>query len=202
MNLFARLFGSPHAATDHSQLLAQSSRSASTSQNATRRELLRVILRDTLSENGIPAGWIGAEMLRSSGQGREPGVHLRLLIRHWEPRLLPYTVALQNSLQDRLLAFDPMASSWFAGISWQFALEGEPVCPGMPAPSTWAVAPPVQATPAPALPHADPRAELQRLFAARDAKLERYADATGVPDTPPNFEATQPMFRPTEPAGL
>jgi hypothetical protein len=202
MNLFARLFGSTGGAAGHSQLHDQSSHNASASQNATRRELLRVVLRDTLGENGIPAAWIGAEMLRASGQGREPGVHLRLLIRHWEPRLLPYTVALQNSLQGRLLAFDPTASGWFAGISWQYALEGEPVCPDMPAPSTWAVPAAGQAAPAPARPHADPRAELQRLFAARDAKLKRYADATGVPDTPPNFEATQPMFRPTEPAGL
>lgn len=175
MSLLSRLFGpKPHpsagAPTQWQQegLTAQ----APVSPMAMHRELLRVVLRDTLNRHGIPTAWIGAEMLVAHRQGHEAGMHLRLLIRHWEPRLLVHCVALQRSLREHVVAFDPQSQVWFMGVSWQFALDDESACPEMPPPIVW--------------------------------KLPSEVPAhTPVPLTrPPRFEATQPQFRPTEPAGL
>src|SRR5689334_8676841 len=104
MNLLKRLFGLSSARAAkvskiHSQLLPSSpgpsdARGQATSPASTRREMLRMALRSTLSRHGIPAAWIGAEMVVSTSRNREPGVHLRLLIRHWDPRLLEHTAAL------------------------------------------------------------------------------------------------------------
>lgn len=188
---------------------------------ATRRELLRVVLRDTLKLHGLPAAWIGAEMLGTNSRDGKHGIHLRLLIQHWEPRLLAHTPALQDSLTDRLKMFDPLAGNWFGGISWQFALADASGCPPMPAASHWtapanvalleilsadaAPQPVSEPVDSPLLQNSQPtvaqrRAALELMLAESDRK--RYADGAGDPDAPPNFEATQPMFRATEPAGL
>jgi hypothetical protein len=104
---------------------------------AARREMMRTVLRKTLTRHGIPASWIGAEMLVATSRGREAGMHWRLLIKHWDPRLLTHAVALQNSLVVRLLGYDPLAADWLMGISWQFALPDEASCPALPQPGFW-----------------------------------------------------------------
>jgi hypothetical protein len=189
------------------------------SDSTTRRELLRVVLRNTLNRHGIPSTWIGAEMLLATSRNREPGIHWRLVIRHWDPRLLTHAVALQNALIVRVLAFDPLAAQWLMGISWQFSLPDESLCPPMPHPGTWTsepretedaprkeaepssygdvIAGPVRiGTPAPAPTEDDDvKADLERLFAVRDAELELNAQRTGS-------DATQPMYLRTEPQPL
>ena len=199
------------------------SRSAA-SDSTTRRELLRVVLRNTLNRHGIPTTWIGAEMLLATSRGREPGIHWRLTIRHWDPRLLNHMVALQNALIVRVLAFDPLASGWLMGISWQFSLSDESLCPPMPHPGIWTaeqrpdgpdsvaseleggsgdvIAGPVRiGDPAAAKARIGPdddddvKADLQRLFAVRDAELELHSRRTGG-------DATQPMYLKKEPQPL
>jgi hypothetical protein len=90
-------------------------------------------------------------------------------MRHWEPRLLTHSVALQNALVQRLVCLDPMAADWLTGISWQLALQDESRCPGMPPRHTWTgagpTAPPAQ-TPERDVETA--RADLNRLLARRD----------------------------------
>ena len=197
------------------------SRSAA-SDSTTRRELLRVVLRNTLNRHGIPTTWIGAEMLLATSRGREPGIHWRLIIRHWDPRLLNHMVALQNALIVRVLAFDPLAAQWLMGISWQFSLPDESLCPPMPHPGIWTaearpedpesvaselaggsgdvIAGPVRIGNG-ASPKADGdseeddvKADLQRLFAVRDAELEQSRRTATDP--------TQPMYLNTEPQPL
>ncbi|MEP6790481.1 MAG: hypothetical protein ABI907_03865 [Ramlibacter sp.] len=205
MSFLSRLF--PPAPKAAAPQPTQSSKSLATSQLSTRRELLRVVLRDTLIKHGIPTAWVGAEMVQAMGRSREPGMHMRLLVRHWDPRLLNYGVAFEKSFAARVMVFDPTAATWLAGISWQFALLDEDVCPPLPEPGTWNA--PLAAAAAAAeiavvdAARPDARAELDRLFAETDAKkLKRYADDMDEPGEKPNFEATQPMFRATEPAPL
>lgn len=107
---------------------------------AARREIMRTVLHKTLTRHGIPAAWLGCEMLVATSRGREAGMHWRLLIKHWDPRLLTHAVALQNSLVVRLLGYDPMAADWLMGISWQFALPDEASCPPLPQPGFWTAA--------------------------------------------------------------
>lgn len=239
MSFLRQLFGlqsakAPNSSRTHSQLssaASSQSKSAASSQAGSRRELLRLVLRNTLNRHGIPTTWIGSEMLLATSRGREPGIHLRLLIRHWDPRLLSCAVALQNSLIVRLLAFDPLASSWLMGISWQFALPDEAACPPMPHPGSWTaelragapgsvravvhggsgdvIAGPVRIGPGPAAagpdPSADVKSDLERLLAVRDAELklntQRLA-AAGTEATKPMYLKTRPMYLKTEPQPL
>jgi hypothetical protein len=229
MSFFRQIFGMPGskgpntASKTHSMLspaTSPPSRSAA-SDSTTRRELLRVVLRNTLNRHGIPTTWIGAEMLLATSRGREPGIHWRLVIKHWDPRLLTHAVALQNALIVRVLAFDPLAAGWLMGISWQFSLPDESLCPPMPHPGWWTseprpgepdsvhsepdggsgdvIAGPVRIGAAP-VPESDPdsdvKSDLERLFAVRDAELELNRASTGVP------EVTQPMYLKTEPQPL
>lgn len=125
---------------------------------------------------------------------------MRLLIRHWDPRLMLHGVALQDDLLQRLLLLDPQARGWLMGFSWQFALEGASACPALPHPGAWTT-PPTE--PAPSLdapstspadiiagpvripqPKADVRADLERLLALRDAEHEDE-DADGFAPTRP-----------------
>jgi len=157
---------------------------------------------------------------------------LRLLIRHWDPRLLLHAVALQNALIVRLLASDPLASDWLMGVSWQFALADEDACPPLPHPGSWTAntypvwrAPeggreevpggsgdviigPVQTVPDSATTtdpqvSADVKSDLERLFAARDAELELNAQRLHATDAKqPSFVKTEPLFLKTEPMDL
>jgi hypothetical protein len=197
---------------------------SSISPTSTRRELLGAVLRDTLARQGIPAAWLSPEMLLSTSRSRESGIHLRLLIGHWDPRLLVHAVALQNAFIVRLLASDPLAADWLMGISWQFALPDESACPAMPHPGSWTAnaelphrsrevgraevpggSADVIAGPLGTDPYEVPTAEshassvrtdLERLFAVRDAELEMNALRLAGTD------ATQPMYLKTQPMDL
>lgn len=156
-------------------------------QSAARRDLLRVALRDTINRHGIPATWIGAETLVTTSRGvAQKGIHWRLLIKHWDPELLSYGVPFQQSLMNRLVTLDATAGTWLMGISWQFALPDESVCPPMPQrawaaeakaaaqPAKAVTVPTAAATPAPVQPAAtaNAKANLEQVFAARDAQLK------------------------------
>lgn len=189
MGFINRLLGAPKPPdAPQTRMPSQLAVPQGADQNATRRELLRVVLRDTLARHGIPAAWIGSDVL-SSTRGREPGMHLRLVLKHWEPRLLACMVALQKHIARRVALYDPLAHNWLVGISWQFALEDDSACPDMPDPTVWRVTAPSSGAPAhggQAARHADRKAELERMLNT-GAKSRRTAkDQT-------DFGPTQPM---------
>ena len=228
MSLFDRLFGKPRGEPDAGSTLPSQSQLASVyaptatvtaaSLATTRRELLRVVLRDTLQRHGIPPGWISAETLLATSRQRLSGIHWRLCVHHWDPRILTHGVALQHSLIRRLMGFDPMAAEWLMGISWQFALHDESQCPPMPHPRLWTsepraaaptaipepenggsadvIAGPVRiSSPAqPENPLDTAREDLEKLFAIRDADLKHHAGEGVAP--------ARPTYTPTEPARL
>src|SRR4051794_13183350 len=111
--------------------------SGSGSQGRSRRELLRVVLRDTLNRHGIPADWFNAEVLVSTSRSGERGIHWRLVVKNPDPRLLTYAVALQHALVKRLTTFDPLSSTWLTGVSWQYALPDGTAFAALPAANTW-----------------------------------------------------------------
>ena len=138
MSVFKRLFARKHTdAAPHSHLASGMSQAAGQSKNGTRRELLRMVLRDTLSTHGIPHAWIGADVLANTSSSGVRSIHLRLVIKHWDPRLLTHSVALQQALIERATSFDPFASEWLSGISWRFALADDSACPPMPEAIVW-----------------------------------------------------------------
>lgn len=178
-----------------------------------RRELLRVVLRDELQRHGIPPSWLSAEVLANTSRTGEQGLHWRLVVRHWDERLVLHAVALQNLLRERVAIIDPQAPEWLMGISWQFAPTDESRCASMPPAGSWAqdapataprvrtasapAAAPTAAAPAAALPSrddTDARADLEMLLAIRDADLRQHAqpDAPGAQRPWVNTEPGQP----------
>ena len=190
----------------HSQLSSGMTQQLAQSQNTTRRELLRVVLRDTLNRHGIPTNWLTAELLTTTSRTGERGIHWRLVVKHWDPRLLEHSVALQNALVKRVLTFDPLAVSWLNGVSWQMALDDDSMCPPLPPPPTWTMnqratasaqaAPSGDVIEGPVRIGAEPgqndvKAELEELLKIRDEDFRRHAT-----------EGTAAQFATTEPAKL
>jgi hypothetical protein len=142
-----------------------------------RKELIRVVLRETLTANGVPLQWVWADALTATSAGRPAGTHIRLLMKHWDPRLAHHGLGLQQDFEQRLVALDPLAPGWLMGISWQYALPDNGVCPPLPHPQAWQLAASGQFP-------GGARASLQRQFDAHDA-----AEAGAAP---PGFAPTQP----------
>lgn len=171
------------------------------SPHAVRKDLLKLVLRESLTRNGIPQTWVTADMLRTTSPRREQGVHMRFIVRVWEPRLMQYGPALEKEFMHRLLLLDPQAHQWLMGFSWQFALPETARLPDMPHPGSWtAPREPLVPAAAPetkagdiiegpvviARPAEDVRADLERLLAARDDDMKRHAQGGD------NFAATRP----------
>ena len=179
-----------------------------------RKELVRVSVRDTLLHNGIPAAWIRADPLTTSAPGRETGVHVRLVVQHWDTRLMQCAVALQEHVEKRILSLDPQAENWLMGLSWQFDLEDVSHCPPMPHPGSWTATGDAQRAqpraPQPAQPSADVisgptrigqtspsgedrREALERMMSERDADFRRDDGGDFIKTQPMGFEKTRPM---------
>lgn len=169
-----------------------------------RKDILRVALRDMMLRNGIPASWLSAEMLRTTTSKKEAGMHMRFLVRHWEPRLMLHGPALEQDFTQRLLLVDPKAHEWLAGFSWQFSLDDRSICPPLPHPNAWTAPAPRHEPTAPApIDTADViegpvtiakssqevRGDLERLLALRDSDIRRQHEKGD-------------SFAPTRPASL
>lgn len=177
------------------------------SENATRRQLVQVLLRDLLRRSGIPPQWLECQMLVVSSRSKGAGIHVRIVAKHWDARLMNYASAFQNELMTDILRFDPLAAVWLNGISWQLDMADNCPYDALPDKTFWAEAetPPVQ-SPAlqaqavhavqatapvevPLLDANDPQDDLEKLFAIRDRELDREA-AQGL--MPVGYEKTQP----------
>jgi hypothetical protein len=140
--LIASLFGGPSKATESKRTPTSSRDNPLTiedgSDNATRRQLVQVLLRDALRKYGIPPRWIDCQMMLVSSRSRGPGMYVRLVVRQWDDRLLNYAHAFQTALMVEITRFEPQASQWLHGISWQ--LEVADSCPyrTMPEKAYWA----------------------------------------------------------------
>ncbi|HVZ43134.1 MAG TPA: hypothetical protein VHA82_04930 [Ramlibacter sp.] len=193
--------------------------------NAPRRDLVQVVLRDTMRRHGIPSDWIESRILSvmSTRRGGE-GMHVLLVVRQGDDRLAPYVHAFQQTFMEELLKFEPKARDWVFSVSWQF--EGKPRDGhgSLPDPASWSAsgqstqaglaregsasdagsAPEgeadgsADASASPAAETTDSQLEedLQALFRIRDEALK----TTGAPDTEPQEAAASPPdFEPTRP---
>ena len=105
------------------------------SENATRRQLVQVLLRDVLRKSGIPPDWIECQMLLVASRTRGQGMYVRLVVRHWDERLMNYLVAFQQTLMNDIRRFEPNAEEWLHGISWQLDVGEQCPYPTLPCPA-------------------------------------------------------------------
>jgi hypothetical protein len=116
MGFMARLFGK---APKNSRLPKMSQLQSSTREQ-TQRQLLTMALRDTLKRNGWVPDSLSAEAVSGVVSGRAHGLHVQLVFREWEPKLLNYIVALEHAFRTTLRRLDPLSPSWMLGITWRF----------------------------------------------------------------------------------
>ena len=175
MGLIKRLFGGdkkPDAVpAPASQLPPDTMTVEVDAQAATRRELVRMLTRDSLRFCGIPEGWMESQVLLELGRGGQTFIHLRLVVKHWDERLLKYAVAFQRRLRSEIERFEPSAREWLLSVTWQYEVDEQ--CPYllMPDPAEWAVTETARARSAASKEEEDMQADLARLFAVRDANL-------------------------------
>jgi len=184
-----------------------------TSRNAPRRELIQVVMRDTMRKHGIPSDWLECRILSTVTRTGRAGLHMNFVVRQAHEQLLGYVFAFQDSFLSELARFEPRARDWLVSVGWEFeghgnsSLAGAPAAkiaggftpsstraPLVPSASDDAFAPTEDAMSA-ELPRTDEdvQKDLQALFAIRDAAI---ADAARKEDRP-DFEPTQP-FEDTE----
>jgi hypothetical protein len=165
--------------------------------NAPRRELVQVILRDTMRKHGIPSDWIECRILSAVTRTGRRGLHVNFVVKQAHDRLLPYVFPFQDGFEKELSRFEPRCRDWLLSLGWEFT--GVKLAE-MPDPKSWnpAAAPagPLQAGAAAATEQArgdeEIEEDLQALFAIRDAALAETTRKPARPPEKPDFEDTHP----------
>lgn len=101
-----------------------------------RRELIRVVLKDTLRRHGIPFHWLACEVIIPRTPSEEEP-HIQLVILKWHDQLLLYAPALQQQLLLGLDRFDPSVDHSHYMVSWRLAPDCGSPAREMPAPGFW-----------------------------------------------------------------
>ena len=102
-----------------------------------KRELIRVVLKDTLQRHGIPLSWLDCDATLIARPPAPEALHIELVILKWNEQLLRYAPALQRQLLLSLDRFDPSVDHSGCHVSWRFSLDcGDPFVQ-MPPPSSW-----------------------------------------------------------------
>lgn len=190
--LIASLFGGPAKAAESKRAPASSRDNHLTiedgSDDATRRQLVQVLLRDALRKYGIPLRWIDCQVMLVSSRSRGPGMYVRLVVRQWDDRLLNYAHAFQTALMVEITRFEPQAAQWLHGISWQ--LEVGDTCPYLTMPEKAFWSDPV--TPPPQISRVSPSFPIAPLLAA--APEAPTASSAAQPAAPTTAAAAAPAL--------
>jgi hypothetical protein len=187
------------------------------SRNTRKRELVQVVLRDTMRKHGVPSDWVECRMLSSVSRTGRHGLHVNFVVKHAHDRLLAYVFAFQDSFERELTRFEPRARDWLLSIGWEFVGFN---AKEMPDPNTWAASGPVSlhaplvnadwkpedsgfgaevhedavddANDAePPKTEDDVQSDLLALFAIRDAAIADTVPARSRPPDATEFQATQ-----------
>lgn len=145
MGLIGKLFGSgkdgaasvsPPASAQFHESEPEPARGPS--KGARRRELVQVVLRETMREHGIPSDWIESRVLSVVGSASSSGAHITFIVRRGEDRLLTYVHAFEKGFARKLRQFEPRAMDWVLSLSWQFSGDEPAGEAEMPQSQTWA----------------------------------------------------------------
>lgn len=175
----------------------------------TRSQMVRVVTRDTLRQCGIPEHWIECQVSVVARRNGVSQVVPRLVVRHWDDRLVRYLPAFERRLLTEIQEFERDASDWLLPFSWNFLADN---CPHteMPDPALWNTGPAPAApglldddhAPPVALPlldseiesdgHSEIERDLAELFAVRDTALAELRSGDSHPLPMQDFAPTEP----------
>lgn len=196
MGLLKKLFGGGNAAGETQPQSSQFHESETTAQHhgsrsAPRRELVQVVLRDTMRKHGIPSDWIDCRILSVVTRMHVSGMHVQFIVGKGQSRLLEYVQAFQDSFWEEIEKFEPRAREWLFSVAWQFDGDGSRVNRSMPGPGGWNGddTQPGGDTQPPDMSADELASDLQALYAIRDAALlAQPAEPAALPAgaTPPS----------------
>lgn len=144
------------------------------------RELVRVVLKDTLRRNSIPYDWLSCEVITTSHGPDSEELQIQLTLLQWHELLLRYAPALEHQLLRGLDRFEPSVDHSKYGFSWRFSPDCGCPFTVLPPPLVWSHDTP----PAPA------NEELPSVLDRRQTKRPPKAAASVVP--PPVTPAVPP----------
>lgn len=187
MGLMKKIFGGATTGTASVPAAASQFHDSTTTvdqakaRNAPRRELVQVVLRDTMRKHGVPSDWIDCRILSVMTRQHKAGMHVQFLVRQGDEQLLNYVHAFQESFWDEILKFEPQAHEWLFSVAWQFYGKAVRGFAPMPGAGSWVDEP----GPAPKAADSQPphdeaedlASDLQALYAIRDAALTQPARA-------------------------
>ena len=103
------------------------------------RELIQVVLKDTLRRAGIPFEWLTCEVVTfEQGQRAEPKqLQIQLVLMQWHELLLRYAPALELQLRRGLDRFEPSVDHSKYAIAWRFSPDCGCPFTTMPPPLVW-----------------------------------------------------------------
>lgn len=194
MGLFKKIFGADKAAPASAPASSQFHESETTtteqgSRNAPRRELVQVVLRDTMRRHGVPSDWIDCRILSVVSRSAMTGMYVHLIVKQGHERLLTYIPAFQSSFMSAIQKFEPRVHDWLFSLSWQFDGMSNSNYPGMPDPQSWTASGPAPVAAVEPAQDEDVMQDIKALFAIRDAALK-----DGPPEGHVDFEPTRPGF--------
>jgi hypothetical protein len=138
MGLIKKIFGADKGPSDSTQF--RESKSAplgqsvgrTVSENAPRRDLVQVVLRETMRKHGIPSEWIDCRTLSVLTRQHQQGMHVQFIVRKGDEQLLEYVHAFQASFWREIERFEPRAGDWLFSLAWQFDGKAGRSFDGMP----------------------------------------------------------------------
>ncbi|MDB5872030.1 MAG: hypothetical protein JWQ07_1472 [Ramlibacter sp.] len=212
MGLLKNLFGGagrvdPPAGTSSQFHETESTIGQLGSANAPRREMVMVVLRDTMRKHGIPSDWIDCRILSVLTRKRRSGMHVQFVVLKGEEQLLDYVHAFQDSFWLELAKYETRPRDWLFSVGWQFEGNSRTDINAMPSFDGWDgdtlppeedrlpqdmaqdTRPPEDGQPSEGH-EEDLEEDLKQLFAIRDAALHRPAEGADLPS-----EAEEPRER-------
>ncbi|MRD48207.1 hypothetical protein GHT07_13035 [Caenimonas koreensis DSM 17982] len=154
-----------------------------------RRELVHMILRETMRKHAIPKDWITARVLSVESRARKAGVHVQFIVHKGDDQLMSYVHQFQEGFWQEVEKMDKTARQWIFSLAWQFdgksSPNARPIQVEAPAPSLAAQAEMDDTMPeaGDTIPHDEDAVDLESDLAALYAAVNASVPDNGTPPT-------------------
>lgn len=191
MGLIDKIFGGgSHAPAAANSRLSEFRDSIVTTEHAMtptapRRELVQVVLRQTMRKHGIPSDWLDCRILSVVKRKHKPGMHVQFLVRQGDEQLLQYLHAFQESFWEEIEKFEPQARQWLFSVGWEFYARSTRGFSPMPDPEVWAQSGNTHPEAGDTLIEGDDAQSIASDLQALQAVMSRPAELADLPPAPP-----------------